>query len=227
MYFSQDADLWRRKRFVNQRMSEGEVRRTILPLSSIQLNISTIRVNMKMYKLSKLLLWRYVCVFCIQVNAVSNATHMIVCKFCGGGQLEVQVIKEGDQSDSNINCSISSISSKSLKCERSCVLEVSYRYLSRFWFPPPSIVCSSTSCLSRISGVLQFPSWRDSVQEESNPRRRWQSVPELKTQDLWMEWFSRRSPTTPWPPPRSPGFSKIMQHGLYLAVICDGNWCTH
>ena len=56
IYFSQDADLWRRKRFVNQRMSEGEVRRTILPVSSIQLNISTIRVNMNMYKLSKLLL---------------------------------------------------------------------------------------------------------------------------------------------------------------------------
>ena len=29
----------------------------------------------------------------IQVNAVSNATHMIVSKGSGGGQLEVQVIQ--------------------------------------------------------------------------------------------------------------------------------------
>ena len=48
--------------------------------------------------------------FCIQVNAVSNATHMIVSKASwGGGQLEVQVIKEGDPTDSNINCSTRSI----------------------------------------------------------------------------------------------------------------------
>ena len=94
-----------------------------MSLYSIQLNVSTIRVNIKTYKLSKLLLLRYVCVFCIQVNAVSNATHMIVSKFCGGGQLEVQVIKEGDPSDSNINCSARSICSKSINCVRSCALD--------------------------------------------------------------------------------------------------------
>ena len=80
-------------------------------------------------------------------------------------------------------------------------------------------VCSS--CLSRISGVLQFPRWRDSVQDESNPRRRWQSVLQLRTQDLWMEWFSRGSPTTPWPPTRRSGYSEIMQHGLF---DCDLWW---
>ena len=31
--------------------------------SSIQLNVSTVHVNMKMYELSKLLLWRHICTY--------------------------------------------------------------------------------------------------------------------------------------------------------------------
>ena len=59
--------------------------------------------------------------FCIQVNAVSNATHMIMSKASrGGGQLEVQVIKEGDPTDSNINCSTRSIYTKSVNCDIMC-----------------------------------------------------------------------------------------------------------
>ena len=63
--------------------------------------------------------------FCIQVNAVSNATHMIMSKASrGGGQLEVQVIKEGDPTDSNINCSTRSIYTKSVNCDIMCLRSI-------------------------------------------------------------------------------------------------------